>query len=462
MCIKTINKLRSTGSSKEKEAILKSDGNLLLQQVLKLAYSNKYKFYMKQVPEFNGGAQEDIDLEILLKKLKPIYERKVTGQAAKNYLIDLLSNIKDEIRELVLLIIQKDLKCGINTKTINKVFKGLIQETPYMGAKPFHKKLVDNIIDDGVAYSEVKMDGRFANSLLHGERKVEIESRRGEPTLLPVFTKFVRELKQIKEKCVLNGEITVDGVDRYTSNGMVASIISITKKVKSCKPYKKDIEKYNKEHCYSFKETLGKTRYTIWDIISFEGYYNGFEPVTRKHRLQKLEELLNKYNFKQISLIEYKRVESYKDVMRHFTKMLNRGEEGTILKSAKGVYKNGKPDWQVKIKLEFTVDLLVFGYNIGTGKNSDLVSSLQCSSKEGDLITNPGGIKEADMEYLTNIKDKLLSKKMIVEVKCSGLSYDKDGNYSLLHPRFMKIRDDKEEANTLDEIQEIQKSIKQI
>jgi len=462
MCINTINKLRSTGSSKEKEAILKADDTLLLKMVLQLAYSKRYKFYIKQVPYIIGGAQKEVDLELLLKKLNPIYDRKVTGQAAKDYLIDLLIDVKDEIRDLVLLVIQKDLKCGINSKTINKVFPHLIPETPYMGAKPFNKKLVEKILEEGDAYSEVKMDGRFANALINEPRFINMESRRGEPTILPIFTKFVRELKQLDGPYVLNGEITVDGVDRYTSNGMVASIISITKKVKAGKPYKKDIEKYNKEHCYSFKETLSKMRYTVWDIISFDGYYQGFEPVTRRSRLKQLEDLLKKYSFRQVSIIEYKRVSTYKEVMKHFTKMLNRGEEGTVLKSTGGVYKNGKPDWQVKIKLEFTVDLLVFGYNLGTGKNDGVVSSLQCCSKGGDLITNPGGIKEADMEYFTSIKDKLLDKKMVVEVKCSGLSYDKDGNYSLLHPRFMKIRDDKEGANTLDEIKEIQESIKQI
>ena len=35
----------------------------------------------------------------------------------------------------------------------------------------------------------------------------------------------------------------------------------------------------------------------------------------------------------------------------------------------------------------------------------------------------------------------------IVEIKCSGLSKDNKGNYSTLHPRYCKFRDDKREAN---------------
>ena len=47
----------------------------------------------------------------------------------------------------------------------------------------------------------------------------------------------------------------------------------------------------------------------------------------------------------------------------------------------------------------------------------------------------------------------------ILEIKCSGISQDSEGNYSVLHPVYKNIRDDKTEANSLEECIEIDKSV---
>jgi len=61
------------------------------------------------------------------------------------------------------------------------------------------------------------------------------------------------------------------------------------------------------------------------------------------------------------------------------------------------------------------------------------------------------------MDYITNNQDELMGK--IVEIKCSGLSQDSEGNYSVLHPVYKMFRDDKETANTLEECIQIDKSV---
>ena len=54
------------------------------------------------------------------------------------------------------------------------------------------------------------------------------------------------------------------------------------------------------------------------------------------------------------------------------------------------------------------------------------------------------------MKHITENQDKLLNT--ILEVKCSGLSKDSDGNYSLLHPVFKSLRDDKNTCDSLESI----------
>ena len=74
------------------------------------------------------------------------------------------------------------------------------------------------------------MDGRYCNAIIRAG-EVELESRQGEPTIV-TGAKFVEELTQLDD-CVLNGELTMDGIPRYESNGIIASIIDICGKKES-------------------------------------------------------------------------------------------------------------------------------------------------------------------------------------------------------------------------------------
>jgi len=77
---------------------------------------------------------------------------------------------------------------------------------------------------------------------------------------------------------------------------------------------------------------------------------------------------------------------------------------------------------------------------------------------DGKLVTSPGGIKEAEMEYITENMDELMGK--IVECKCCGVSHDSEGNYALLHPVYKMIRLDKNTGDDLPGILKIEASAK--
>jgi hypothetical protein len=96
------------------------------------------------------------------------------------------------------------------------------------------------------------------------------------------------------------------------------------------------------------------------------------------------------------------------------------------------------------------VDLKIVGFNYGTGKNINVISSVNAESSDGLVYTRPTGINEEMMNYITENQDKLLGT--IVEVKCCGLSNDSNGKYALLHPVFKTLRDDKVIADSLSQI----------
>lgn len=455
MKIKQIfDEIATESSTKKKVEILnKYKDNDLLKKVLYLANSKRIKFYIKQIPDYTpqpdgyGGNLE----KVLDTHLKIIYNREVTGNAAINHLKNTLECLDTFDSYIVERIIEKDCKMNLGTSLINKVFLKLIEETPYMGCKSYDEKLAKKIFEKGGrAYSQIKMDGRYCNAIIRSG-DVELESRQGEPTVL-TGAKFLDELAGF-EDCVLNGELTMDGISRYESNGIIASLVSIGKKKMDGEDVTKEIQKFQEKHM-NYQDALDAIRFTVWDTLHVEEYFDAKSDAPYYLRLNRVGDILFELKPTMISLVETKVVNSYEEAIRHFQEMLNEGHEGTILKAYDGVWKDGKPNWQIKMKLEMDVDLRIISFNYGTGKNTNVISSVNVQSECGLLITSPAGMDEETMQYVTDNQDKLLNT--ILETTCSGLSQKKTGEHSLLHPRFKRFRDDKNTCDTLESIKEIE------
>jgi DNA ligase-1 len=466
MSIKQIfDEIAAESSTNQKMEILKKyKDNKLLKRVLYLANSKRVKFFIKQIPEYtpNGGHS----LEMALFGLDALITRKVTGSEATGYLKSILTSLSSEDAYILERIIEKDCKIGMGTTFMNKVIKDLIEDTPYMGAISFDEKKARAIFDKGGrGISQIKMDGRYCNAIIRGG-EVELESRSGEATVV-TGAKFLAELGNF-EDCVLNGELTMDGVPRYESNGIIASVIDIQSKrgERTEKETEKKLEAFEKKHG-SFEKALNSIRYTVWDTISVDEYFDKSSKTPYIDRLGKVEQLISKSGSTMVYMIESRIVHSYAEAMEHFQEVLATEvngvpQEGTILKAEKGSWKDGKPTWQIKMKLEMDVDLVIVGFNYGTKgtKNENVISSFNCESSDGLVKTRPQGIKEDMMVYITENQDKLMGK--ILQVKCNGLSKDKEGNYSLLYPSFVEVRDDKNTCDSLESIKNIENMVKSL
>lgn len=438
---------------KKTEIVTKYKDNELFKKVLYMANSKRVKFYIKQIPEYEkNDGRVAYTLEWGLSRLDVLSNRDLTGHAAIQHLKKVLESVLPENAYIIERVIEKDCKIGFGTRMINKVFPDLIEKTGYMGCKPYSKELIIKLLSKGKALSQEKMDGRFMNSIIQGG-ELDNESRQGEPTLLenPLF---FTELKQLKD-CVLNGELTMEGIPRYESNGIISSLITIANKKENGEDVTKDIKKLETKHM-PYQQALDLIRFTAWDILTIDEYFTRKCKRPYIERFNDLNETLK--DCKMLRIVETREVSTIKEVMDHFNEVVARDGEGTVCKSMDGVWTDGKPNTQIKVKREMTLDLRIINFNYGTKgtKNENVISSIDCESEDRLLITTPGGMDENTMDYVTENQDKLM--KTIIEIKCSGLSVDNKGRYSTLHPRFSKFRDDKTIANTLDECIEINKS----
>jgi hypothetical protein len=459
MTIKQIfDEIAAEPGTNQKMVILgKYRDNKLLERVLYLANSKRVKFYIKQLPDYLFFPSGEMGLDSALDALNDLSTRKVTGHSAIGHLVHVLASCTPDDSYIIERIIEKDCRLGMGTTNINKIFKGLIEDTPYMGAVSFDEKKARAIFNDGrSAYSQIKMDGRYCNAIIrNGE--VELESRQGEPTVVTGAT-FLQELADFPD-CVLNGELTIDGISRYESNGIIASIISILskKESRSTEENAKHLAKFESKHG-SFLNAVRAIRFTVWDTITVDEYFDQRSTTPYSERIVNYSTALYDLKPTMISAVEMHDVATYEEAIQYFQEALADGQEGTILKATDGGWKDGKPNWQIKMKLEMDVDLRITGFNYGTGKNINVISSVNAESSDGKVVTRPTGINEAMMKYITDNQEALLGT--IVECKCSGLSQDSEGNYSLLHPVFKSLRDDKDTCDDLQSIIAIENMVK--
>jgi len=257
----------------------------------------------------------------------------------------------------------------------------------------------------------------------------------------------------------LNGELTMVGLDRYTSNGIIQSIIDIEGKRgdRTEKETAKKLEAFTVKHG-DYQENVNLIRYTVWDSITLEDYFNKKSDSSygrRKYYLVKRTPLLE---CTRVSLVESRKVHTYEEAMEHFQEIALRGDEGTIVKDPNGPWKDGKPTTQIKMKLEMSIDLRVIGFKYGKlgSKNEDVYSTILLESSCGGLRTDASGMKEAMMKDVTERADELMGT--IVEIRCCGLTPPNEdtGIVKTLHPSVVELRDDKDTCDSLESAKEIE------
>ena len=449
-----------SGSNAKMDILRKYADNELLKEVLYKAKSKKVKFYLKQIPEYAPCDGVPASLEWGLLQLEDINNRVISGGKAITRLRDTLASLSEDDAYVIERIIDKNLKFGLGTTYMNKVIPNLIEKTPYQGAKSYSEKLVRAIFKKrGYAYSDVKMDGRYANCIInHGD--IEFESRQGETTFIPANSRLIKELSKFGNG-VLNGELTMVGLDRYTSNGIIASIVDIEGRGKTGdrtqKETDKKLEAFAKKHG-DYQENVDKIRYTVWDSITLEDYFAKKSDIPYKQRLDYLYKRTPILECTRVAIVERKKVYSYEEAMNHFQEIIIRGDEGTIVKDPEATWKDGKPTWQVKMKLEMSIDLRIIGFEYGEeGKKNEYVySTINLVSSCGGLRTNPSGMTEKMMADITERAEELIGT--VVEIRCCGLTppNDKTGLVSTLHPSVVALRDDKDTCDSLKMAQEVE------
>lgn len=239
-------------------------------------------------------------------------------------------------------------------------------------------------------------------------------------------------------------------------------------------------------------------RFFLFDLLYLDG--KNFLPKTLKERRKAIEAA-----FREVGPIRFSRcavVKDLKDIERHFTESVKRGNEGVMIKDWSGVYRAGSRGWLwIKFKKDYqkgladTFDLAVVGAIYGAGRRAGTYGSLLSAAYDPETnryysFTKVGaGLTDEDLAKLPEMfeKYKLKQKSKLVEteMECDvwfepkivveisgaeitvspvhsvakdkiekGLPAGRQGGLALRFPRFLRWRQDKsaEESTTVKEI----------
>lgn len=403
--------------------------NETLREVIRLALDPFTQFYQRKIPAYTRSSKETNTLEFALSELYRFSSRELTGNAAITALGNLLSTLETSDAKVIERIIQKDLNCGVDVSTSNKVWSGLIAEYPCMLCSPFEQKLVDKI--KFPAYAQMKMDGMRFNAIVRSG-KVEFRSRNGKQ--IHLLGNLEQEFSALAGNvdCVFDGELLVmfEGdhqfADRQTGNGI--------------------LNKANKGTIST--EQVAMVHASVWDLIPYVQFETGHCATPYSKRFSTLEAIVSKQKSqgKKIWTVTSNIVETVDQAQEIFQEYLSLGHEGIILKDGSGVWEDKRSKTQIKFKGELECDLKIVAVEEGRGKATGMLGAIICESADGIIKVNVGsGFTDAlrKQYWSENLVDK------IVAVKYNSRIRNKAGEESLFLPVFIELRDDKNVADSV-------------
>lgn len=441
---KIVESLAETSSRTEKENILASlgtDDKELFLKVARACYDGRISYYIKDIEFPLENIDETLSLDQAIDELMAkIANRTITGNEAREYVINLYSHMEHSDGLILMAIIDRNLRCGVSATTINKVFgTNTIYEHPYMQCSAFSEKTLKKISFPCI--SQTKMDAMYVDISTQLDGTVHVQTRSGQYLSL-IDSDAINALSTHCKGFVLCGEAIYtdeDGnlLDRKTSNGILNS------------------DEYDPSRIHFY----------IWDCIEYDCWGVGKEFVDEspyEERFEGVKNIVQKLRLLNFHVVDTRICHTADDVVSHFRDNRLKGEEGTVIKDLSGVWKSHKSPHQIKVKVIFDCDVKLTGYKEGTGKNACKIGAYLYESSDGVVKGSVGiGLSDDDRNVPFATIDKWVESGVIMALKGNDLVKDKNdetGTCSIFLPRFIEFRSDKTEADSSEHIMEQVKS----
>jgi DNA ligase 1 len=362
--------------------------------------------------------------------------RLITGNAARDE-IDAMSQQFDSNQWNTICrgVLRKDLKCGVNVKTLNKILGESEWKIPVFQAQlaqpkdEYPKKMT------GMKFLEKKLDGVRALALVEFS-KVEIKTRNGKD--LANFPHVATEIAKIQSEIgqLINGPgFILDG------EMMSENFQHLMKQVRR----KNNVK-------------TGDMVFNIFDIISLDEFHAGKGTLTQTERceiLKKIGDIIKAHGITCLRvaegiLVDISTPEGNETMAEYYRTTVDEGYEGIMIKDVDAKYECSRNTAWLKWKPKITVDLKITACVLGDadGKNAMRLGAFVAEGTEDgkNIVSNVGsGFSEEMRDEFWLNRDQLIGS--VIEVEADAITQNQDGTYSLRFPSFVRFRsfDDDEE-----------------
>lgn len=412
-----IRDIQNCSSIKAKIHIIKSNANNeTFKKILVYAY-NDMQYGVKKTTidkmEFNS------DADYLWNNIWCMFEDLAKSNINNDLVLKISNTIgyftNENVRDLLIRVLLKDLRCNINAKSINKAIPNLIPQHQIMLASKFEGKL------KGEVSMSLKMDG-IRNSVLIENNSIKHISRQGK--VVENLNEINKALKEFNlNGYMLDGELIRKNIDNLSSDD---NFRLTTKIVNSKSNDKRGLE------------------FVVFDIVPIEDYYIGKSAIPYKERLELMEELIGEGNEFVRLVKKFGITDNVEEIYNQLEKVIADNQEGLILNTLNGVYGFGKRSKEIlKVKKMQTCDIRCLRVEEGEGKYQGKLGKIICDYKGYELGVGSGFL-DRDREFYWNNPNEIVGH--IVEIQYFEESKNEKGELSLRFPIFKWVRDKDEES----------------
>lgn len=330
-----------------------------------------------------------------------------------------LANLFDSLesessKDILIKIITKNFKLGIDALTINKILGNIIPQFNIQLAETFfdHPDKVDGNREFCLT---TKIDGgRIIALKERGE--VTFFTRAGQP--YEGLIDIEEELKNIPyDNFALDGEITLLDKGKLTSKDQYKQTMKIVRK---------DGEKHG-------------VKILAFDLLPIEDFKSQLTSIPYIERRNRLESNFSNLTYITILPVLYRGNDKNK-IYQILDEQVNKGEEGIMINFSDAPYRFKRSYDLLKCKKMHDLDLPIVGFEEGEGRNKGRLGAILVNYKN-NIVKVGGGYTDSLRDSIWKNRDNLLG--VTVAVKYFEETTNDKGGISLRFPVFIDFRFDK-------------------
>ncbi len=400
--------LEGLSGSIQKQSYLSRAADLAtLKEVMQYTLDPFRTYGVKQTSKVARTSSTGVTWETWKDLLDDLASRKLSGLAARAAIDNLLEASNAETQSVIGRVLARDLKCGLHTTSINKVFPGLIPT--------FEVSLAKSMEDRKLKFPmqlETKHDGKRIIAIAREGEPVRFYSRNGHEDA------GYQHIKEQLSALAADRELVFDGELMFGMFG----------------------DRKAKEH---------EADYVVFDLLTWDEWLA--QKCTRKqsdrthaiYDLGGIDRLGPNILGPNASVVN-----SLEEAMVYYREVLNNGSEGVMLKDPNAGYQFKRGwHWQ-KIKPELSEDLTVVGVFEGEGKYARMLGGVVVDFNGKEVRVGSGFADYQRKMWWVNSAGGPVAPEEVVFSELVGKTVEvlytevtPDG--SLRFPRFKCVRDDK-------------------